>query len=516
MEMRKIMTIATALTVCAASFGQNINPTVEVTNIYQGNPSEVHKPQTDMAIPDSLLRFDMDFYYEVFEKPYQGAYNFKPYMLAMKPDKDAYRGKSLYLRAGAGYSLHPQLDFVFSPEWNGPLQLSVFAGNRSYFGKYHTLGSVLDRESDLYRIEKVSGKGFNGYDSSSSVGFDGRFDYTGGFLTFGAGYTGLHVKDSLTTRSFNAVDFNVRARPNRNENKYIFYDVAVSGRFGGDRMYSYHLNEGIVRLVGNVGPVLDENSRALLGFELESVSYSRMFKENAGRVAIIPKYVFQTGQWDLSLGVKVDKLFGGSETPGTEQVGGEVLHTYRGNWFFPDVHVSFAPSGNVLLYASATGGNKVNTYSSMLERNHFWRFMERKLDNSVENINAKVGVKGKVGNLLQFDVDGGAAVYANGVVDTYQYPLDLLPMTIYQDYSLIYADALLGLTYGNLKVDAGLHFRNMAFKEDMTEGILLPKFTCDAKAVYDVNSRVYAGMRIVASSSRSGQVLNILSSEMFP
>ena len=128
MVMRRniILTFVASL-VCATSFAQsNLNPTVEVTNTYQGDPSAVHKPQIGMAIPDSLLRFDMDFGYEVFEKPYQGAYNFKPYMLAMKPEKNAFRGRKLYLRAGAGYSLHPQLDFVFSPEPKGPfLSFSV-------------------------------------------------------------------------------------------------------------------------------------------------------------------------------------------------------------------------------------------------------------------------------------------------------------------------------------------------------------------------------------------------------
>ena len=88
--MRKNILAIAATLFCGVSFAQNnINPTVEVTNTYQGDPSEVHKPQIGMAIPDSLLRFDMDFGYEVFEKPYQGAYNFKPYMLAMKPDKNA-------------------------------------------------------------------------------------------------------------------------------------------------------------------------------------------------------------------------------------------------------------------------------------------------------------------------------------------------------------------------------------------------------------------------------------------
>ena len=136
MNMKRMLLVSAALVMsAAASFGQNFNPTVEVTNTYQGNPSEVHKPQLEMNVPDSLLRFDLDFDYEVFSKPYQGAYSFKPYMLDMRPEKDAWRGRKLYLKAGAGYSLHPQLDFVFSPEQAGPFQMSVYATHRSYFGR---------------------------------------------------------------------------------------------------------------------------------------------------------------------------------------------------------------------------------------------------------------------------------------------------------------------------------------------------------------------------------------------
>ena len=78
------------------------------------------------GVPDSLLRFDLDFDYEVFDKAYRGAYNFSPYMLDMRPEKDAWRGRTLFLRAGAGYSLHPDAAFVFSPALPGRFQMSVY------------------------------------------------------------------------------------------------------------------------------------------------------------------------------------------------------------------------------------------------------------------------------------------------------------------------------------------------------------------------------------------------------
>ena len=505
--MRRTIILASALFVCATSFGQNLNPTVEVTNIYQGNASEIHKPQTGMAIPDSLLRFDMDFDYEVFQKPYQGAYNFKPYMLAMKPDKDAYRGKKLYLRAGAGYSLHPQLDFVFSPEQKGPFQMSVYANNRSYFGDYYSLSS--SRSSDGYRLERTAKESFFGYDALSSIGFDGRYNLPGTTISFGAGYKGLMTQDTLANRAFNAMVFNARIRSNKDEEKYVFYDVAVDGSLGGLNTGSAKLGENIIRLTGNAGPVLSRTQKVLVGFEAESVAYSNMYKYNAGRLAFIPKYLLKTGQWDLSIGVRLEKLLGG-----TDLVWDGPANTYRGNWLFPDVHVSYAVSNDVRLFASATGGNDLNPVSSLLDRNHFWRTSYHSMDNSVENVNARVGIKGIVNRVFQYEIRGGAAVYANGLVESpvSAWPADgiyfYLPTSTYQDYSLIYGDALFGLTYSNLKVDAGLHFRNMAFKEENAEGLLVPKFSFDMKTIYDINSRAYVGIRVNAVSSRKGLYSN--------
>lgn len=50
---------------------QNLNPTVSVSRAYEGSLMEVHKPSQVMSVPDSLLQFDLDFDYSVFEKPYK-------------------------------------------------------------------------------------------------------------------------------------------------------------------------------------------------------------------------------------------------------------------------------------------------------------------------------------------------------------------------------------------------------------------------------------------------------------
>ena len=163
-----------ALAAASTAGGQNLNPTVEVTNQFVGKVMEVTKPGVEMAVPDSLLRFDLEFDYSVFDTPYKGTYEFSPYLLDIKPERDTWRGNGLYLRLGAGYALHPTADLVYSPDLSGPFRLNVYGTHRSYVGDYKVrLGSI---EADL-----------KGYDMLSRAGVDGRYDYASGAFTFDAG-----------------------------------------------------------------------------------------------------------------------------------------------------------------------------------------------------------------------------------------------------------------------------------------------------------------------------------------
>ena len=503
MNMKKIYSAAAAMLACLAASAQNLNPTVEVTNTYRGNSSEVHKPQLDMAIPDSLLRFDMDFGYEVFDKPYQGAYNFKPYMLAMKPGKDAYRGRKLYLRAGAGYSLHPQLEFAFSPEQEGPFQMSVYATHKSYFGRYNVIKPVL--EDDFFKLDRAEGKGFKGYDALTTAGFEGRYNFSEAILNFGVGYYGLMSKDTLQSRHFNAVDFHLGAKSNKNDEKYLFYDVSLKGRFGSDGWkYSAtdgNLREGVFRFDANVGPVLSYFHKLLVGLEAEGASYSDFFDVNAGRVAVVPKYVLESGRWNLSLGLRLEKLFRSGDS--------ESLFEEKGNTIYPDVHAAFTVSDKVLLYAGVTGGARMNTYSSMIASNHhltpFFGY-DSLMDNSVEKMNVRAGVKGNLWSRLQFDLSGGGTKVLNGPLDYYA-TLSLLPAGVaYADYSLIFADLLLGMDAGKVRLDGDLRYRKMSVEND-ANGFMLPVLSGNLRAVYNFNPRVYAGVDIEAAGARKGNVI---------
>lgn len=534
MIMKRIYLVAASVLLASAvSFGQNFNPTVEVTNVYQGNASEVRKPSMKMNVPDSLLRFDLDFDYEVFDKPYQGAYSFKPYMLNMRPEKDAWRGRRLYLKAGAGYTLHPRLEFVFSPEQSGPFQMSVYASHRSYFGNYHELRPA--NADGLYRLDKT-GKGFGGRDALTSAGFDGRYSWDKAILSFGVGYYGVSAKDTVMSRSYNAFDFNARIRSNTVSEKYFLYDVGLKGRIANDRLdYAARVfpdkvtvdgqNESCFILDGLAGPVFGGGNSFLVGFECETASYTRFYDGNIGRIALVPSYRLKSGRWNLNLGVRFELMFRGdaSDTLSFRRMSGG-----NGQIVYPEAHVAFAAGRSVELYADATGGNRLVTYSSQISecrhlnpsflRSHKSESMIPLTDNTVEKLNARIGVRGNVNSVFRFDVNGGAGVYANAVMESGLFTAEenLVPVVAYSDINILYANALLGIKTGRVAVDTDFRFRSVTFsgKEKQNLGFALPAYSGELRARYDMTSRLYAGLAVEASSWREGKCASAASGEI--
>ena len=99
------ISVCLMLSLSMAASAQDLDPTVVVDRVYEGKLMEVHKPVLEMAVPDTVMHFDLDFDYSVFESPYKGSYEFNPYLLSMKPSAAADESGRFYLKAGAGYHI---------------------------------------------------------------------------------------------------------------------------------------------------------------------------------------------------------------------------------------------------------------------------------------------------------------------------------------------------------------------------------------------------------------------------
>lgn len=505
--------IAVSLTALAAVWtagAQNLNPTVEVTNQFEGKVMEVTKPVVDMAVPDSLLRFDLAFDYSVFDTPYKGTYEFSPYLLDMKPQPDAYRGSSLYLRLGAGYPLHPTADFVWSPELSGPFQVNVFGMHRSYVGGYKA------RLGDF-------GADYKGYDMLSRAGVDGRYDYTDGAFTFGAGYYGIHTKQDLVTAGYNAFDLKLGAQSLVSAANYFHYDVAAAFRGasqGND--ISDNLNTVHFSLDATAGPVFDAGHALLIDAHVGIDAYSGLFSAHTGLMSVTPKYVLNADRWRISAGLRLAAVLRSEDEWMRYGLAGQ-----QSQVIYPDVRVGYeAVADRLNLYVSATGGDHVWNYAELKEDNHFYnpyygRGNAPLADNSVERIRLTAGVQGNVAAKFRYDFQTGWLFMANGLLDDVALyrdaddaypgapavasPADgtwMHPAVTFEDYGLFFAKGTFAYDGRPVAVDGGFRFGRPT-TVPLYRGFA-PASTGWLKLSYNKMDRIMAGIRAEGALRRPG------------
>lgn len=525
--MKRIFSVA--VMAAAASFGaaaQSLNPTVEVTNTYRGSLTDVYLPKTEMAVPDSLLQFRLDFDYDTFDTPYTGAYDFQPYLMRLRPTPVS-TARNFYLKAGAGYTLHPELGVVFSPQREGrTLQWDIYDSMKSYFGDYHEFGI------DGGELSKTGGR-TGGYDFHNLLGVNARRDAAASTLTFGAGYDNLSTKGTLDRKMRHGLFANARLRSNETPVGAFTYDLGLRYSFSHDGQdYSAYgtdraaVNEHRVDVDAAFGPVLSSTGRILIGVGLHSAFYGGAVSSYAAQLEMTPKYLIDKDRWHFGLGLRVSGILSGEDADaafGNNKGKGQVV--------YPAVDVEYLAGQRLTLFATVGGGDDINTYTSMQECSHFFdpsfaREAGPLLENTVERVNASIGLKGNAASRLDYKIYGGYAVYDNAPVEAVFSAVQpvvaseaavaedivavstdqLLPGITYCDYNLLYAGADLSLSTKSVDASGKLRF-NHADAGDDVHGFMPGKLSGDVAVRYNWNRRLFVGASCGFETSRKGFLL---------
>ena len=74
----------------------------------------------------------------------------------MKPGASPDKSRRFFMRAGAGYQLHPVFDLVWAPKMGKGFKMDVYASHRSFVGNYWKISHVddLDGRASLDRLPK--------------------------------------------------------------------------------------------------------------------------------------------------------------------------------------------------------------------------------------------------------------------------------------------------------------------------------------------------------------------------
>ena len=395
--------------VSALAYGQNLNPTVEVTNAYEVGASSIVKPLQRMAVPDSVTTFNLDFDYSVFEKPYQGAYEFKPYHVQLRPRPIPSTENSFYLKAGAGYTLHPELDLVWTPFRKERGQVDVYAGHHSYFGRYHKFGQP-DSDGALL----PTGEKMPGYLADTRVGVDGSYGWENGLLTADVSWRNRLANDEYLFRRLNGVEAKARVRSLPLDAAHFLYDAAVSyhyyavdGSWNTVLIHPSDFTESRFDFDGTFGPVFNSESRLLVDLDMAIVRYGGNASGYTGGLSVTPKYELLLDNWFFSLGARVATLIYSDDWVGNK---------VKSQLVYPAVHVDFRLlDDQLILQAAATGGDRVNALSEAFMQRPF--ALSSDYDHSLERVRAMLGVRGNIASRFRYDLQGGYALWERAALD---------------------------------------------------------------------------------------------------
>lgn len=526
--MKRYILIAIAALAASYSLGaQDLDPTVVVRRTYEGKLMEVHKPQLDMQVPDSVTRFDLDFDYSVFDKPYMGAYEFNPYVLTMQPASAVQNPKQLYLRAGAGYTLHPEFQLVWATPFKEAFRMNVYGVHRSYVGSYRTFMPEIpaDGPAVIDRWMQSGGdRGYSrGYDLMTNAGVDGSYDWKSGVADLDVAYYGIATKDYIKTRHYDALDIRAGVASKSLEDAYFKYDVDVRYRYGADLMEyagsDMRLDEhvfGVDAVLGQVMHKEEGTHKVLFDVGMDLAAYGHpVYSTVAGEFHVVPHYVFHYNRRLLAdVGVRLAKVMR-SDSP-------EGIFSAREQIVYPDVTLTFDAVPQYLrIYTHIGGGNRMNTYSSILEKNHhfdleFGRGLWPLMDFTVERVSAILGFKGRAGKFT-YDLHGGYVNYANALLDAVVIGLPFgqeseryLPGMGYAPYQKAFAAFDWEWKSESLRFDGNLGYTHVfGFKNP--DGLFAPAaFTGDVAFEYNWSRRIYAGVDCLFSTARKGSVVNLL------
>jgi len=495
-----IFTTALAAAVTALAYGQNLNPTVEVTNTYESGTSSIVKPFQKMAVPDSVTTFNLDFDYSVFDNPYRGAYEFRPYYVQLKPAPKPSTEERLFLRLGAGFTLHPELDLVWTPVRKEKYRMNVYATHRSYFGRYHVIGMMdpVDGVSPLGPTGLKAG----GYLADTKVGVDGAFNWDGGIATVDVGYRHRMADDSVHYQKMGGVEARARVRSLPSDEPHFLYDAALSYHYlGSDLSHDYaapttsEFGESRFDLDGTFGPVLSAGRRIAVDVDMTLIRYSGDQFGYTGGLSLTPKYEFELDRWRFSLGARIASLIYSDDLTQIEEA-----NRHKSALIYPAVHVDFhLLDDRLVLQAAATGGD----YLCSLSETFFTRPFSAKNEfaHSLERIRAMAGVRGNVAGRFRYDLQGGYARWNDALVDGFViYNGFYQPALYHRGFNLFFGELDYGWKSDHVSVDGKMAYRWTNIAED---AVLSPAaFTGYIRPAYYWGDRFKVGMDTSWSTSR--------------
>lgn len=477
---------------CVLAAAQNLTPTVRITNSFKAGGVEGERVSIPVTVPDSLANFDYKFDYSIFSTPYKGAYEFRPYSVSFSPEPELSDEKSFWLRAGAGYSLHPEIQAVWNPVRKSGLKVNVHQDLYGYLGDYRSMANTVLNKLDENSLLTIKDHFFQGYDLSETFGADAKWVHNDAAFSFGADYRGIFAKDNFLTSHFNAM--RLRAGYVTPEKSKVHFKLGVKFDLSGDNYPDLNVIDRTVfrenRFVadGDVAPSISDKFDLNVGYTLFYAGYSSMgtgWADNTFGFSVRPTFRFHNDVFRLKAGA--DICYAGSGVKVAPLVDFSILVLDR----------------RMDVYARSTGGYDFTTYSSLKETDHWFNAGYcNGVSQKYDYFNVSAGVRGSIFGRLQYDVNAGYAMTAD--MPMYTFLLNgyrLSPSLGFGTCNVFSATARIAWRSQSFDADGSLVYRSTNLG-DNAEFLDFPAFTANVRVLYNYRHRIFGGVRMECATAR--------------
>lgn len=487
------------------SFGQTIDPTVEVSRNFDVKLGEIHKPVIPSSVDDSLHSFNISFDYSIFNRPYMDLYEFTPYQTAQIKPVQPEKNPVLYAKLGAQYPLMPSAEIYLQGVSNKGLYGSLYAKHNSFWGTMPSIASDTDLESD--RMKNIAGG-------------DVKYAWDTGELTFGANYKFDKYNFGAPKGSFGhdnrGLNINFNLNSAHAEENSLYYDISLLYA-NTAKMTSFtdslsrvvtgpadSLKENLLRIKGFVGTTFDIH-RVYIDLNIEYASYAGNKNHTAGVVEFSPIYEYSKGRFFGKLGVRFSSRYGIKPDGNTLADEDVIDHPSVASNVYPDVDARLALVKQKLwLHAKVEGGNDLNSFASLLWANPLVAPNSHLLFGS-RPVDAQLSLESIVRGRMTFNIFSSYSLYRNKLVFTPVVnggePYTILPT--YWDVNRFSVGAEAYWKSKDLTTGGEIRYSRYYSPDDLTI-TNLPALTAHYYLRYNWRERIVAGLDFRYSSEVSG------------
>lgn len=472
MIMRKISAIVAALVFCLAAFAQNGNHTVEVTNDYISQLSGLQKKNLEMAVPDSLLQFDYKFDYSVFDTPYKGAYEFSPYHIHVQPQASKYDAGKFYLRAGAGYSIRPVLEFVAAAVTKPEFALTIYNEGSGFYGR-----------NAAHEMVSLPGEApFTGYDGSDRFGLGARWIRPRTETKLDLGYDIIAAGDEfkLLNSMTHSGSASLSVAPIGSAG--FDYRIGASARYtAGSEYDGLKSGEMLASFGGLLGFGIGSTSRLVVDFNLATDMF-QCDGDLGGNFALFsatPSYNFNKGPFAIKAGARLD------------------YSTTENFTVAPDVRISAKLLDDKLsFYVGADGGQSLGDHFAMKSAFHRAATEYSLPGINKELIHGYVGLDGHAGHVFEWGLRAGYHNWTSKACEA-------LYGFNYAHVSLMYVDGRFAVKTERVDFDGDFRIAKSEML-DLADIFSTPRASGNVRFMYNRNKRLYAGVWAQGQTARKG------------